>query len=160
MDIFQLLKQDHEKVSAIFEKLDKTTSRGLSTREKLFAQLDEELSIHAAVEENIFYPVLEEFDETRDIVLEGIEEHQIVKQLLAEMGEMPKDDEQWEAKCKVLSEMVEHHVNEEEKEMFPKARKVLGKARANEIAEEVEKEKIILKNEGVGSSQSSTDARL
>jgi len=125
MNAFTLLKEDHKKVGGILEKIDATTERGVKTREELFTQLKTELDIHAEIEETIFYPVLEKHDETRDITLEGIEEHRIVKELLAELDAMAKDDEVWTAKMSVLKENVEHHVEEEEGEMFPKARKAL-----------------------------------
>lgn len=125
MNAFTLLKEDHKKVAGILEKLDATTERGVKTREELFTQLKNELDIHAEIEETIFYPVLEKHEETRDITLEGIEEHRIVKELLAELDAMAKDDEVWTAKMTVLKESVEHHVEEEEDEMFPKARKAL-----------------------------------
>src|SRR6185369_16288491 len=118
MDAFELLKKDHEKVSGIFEKLEPTTERGVKTREELFTQLKRELDIHAQIEEQILYPVLKEADETHDITLEAFEEHNVVKQLLAELEELPKDDETWQAKLTVLKENVEHHVEEEEGEMF------------------------------------------
>jgi iron-sulfur cluster repair protein YtfE (RIC family) len=126
MDAFELLKKDHEKVSGIFEKLEPTTERGVKTREELFAQLKQELDIHSQIEEQILYPVLKEAEETHDITLEAYEEHNVVKTLLAELDELPKDDETWEAKLTVLKENVEHHVEEEEGEMFKKARKVLS----------------------------------
>src|SRR4030095_4258282 len=125
MNAFTLLKEDHDKVAGILEKLDATTERGIKTREELFTQLKTELDIHAEIEEMIFYPELEKHDETRDITLEGIEEHRIVKELLAELDALAKDDEFWTAKMTVLKENVEHHVEEEEGEMFPKARKAL-----------------------------------
>src|SRR5689334_6334769 len=120
MNAFTLLKEDHQKVAGILEKLDDTTERGVKTREELFARLKSELEIHAEIEETIFYPELEKHDETRDITLEGIEEHRIVKELLAELDALAKDDEVWTAKMTVLKENVEHHVKEEEGEMFPK----------------------------------------
>ncbi|MBA3768299.1 MAG: hemerythrin domain-containing protein [Acidobacteria bacterium] len=138
MNAFELMKQDHKKVSGIFEKLEPTTERGVKTREELFAQLNQELSIHARVEEEIFYPAIKEAKETRDITLEAYEEHIVVKQLLAELDEMPKDDETWGAKLKVLKENVEHHVEEEEGEMFPKAREVLSPEQIEELGTRME----------------------
>jgi iron-sulfur cluster repair protein YtfE (RIC family) len=125
MNAFTLLKEDHKKVAGILKKIDATTERAVKTREELFTQLKTELDIHAEIEETIFYPALEKHEETRDITLEGIEEHRIVKELLAELDAMSKDDEIWTAKMTVLKENVEHHVEEEEGEMFPKARKAL-----------------------------------
>jgi hemerythrin-like domain-containing protein len=126
VNAFTLLKEDHKKVAGILEKIDATTERGIKTREELFTQLKTELDIHAEIEETIFYPALKEHDETRDITLEGIEEHRIVKELLAELESMAKDDEVWTAKMTVLKENIEHHVEEEEGEMFSKARKALS----------------------------------
>lgn len=141
MDVFELLKTDHEKVSGIMEKIDETTERGVKTREELFAQLKNELDLHAQLEEQLFYPALEDADETRDITLEAYEEHNLVKQLLSELEAEPKDDEQWTAKFTVLKENVEHHVEEEEGELFKKARKVLSKEQREEIGRRIEEAK-------------------
>lgn len=138
MDAFKLLKQDHEKVSGIFEKLEPTTENGVKTREELFTRLKTELDIHARIEEEIFYPAIKEAQETHDITLEAFEEHRVVKRLLAELEAMPKDDERWGAKLKVLKENVEHHVEEEEDEMFKSARKVLSQQQVDELGERME----------------------
>ena len=141
MNVFDILKEDHKKVADIFEKLEPTTERALKTREELFARLKTELDVHALVEEKVLYPALEQIEETRDIALEGFEEHRIVKQLLAEMDDMAKDSEQWTAKLTVLKENVEHHVEEEENEMFKKARAALNKELIEELTRRVEAEK-------------------
>ena len=133
MNAFQLLKEDHKKVAGIFEKLEPTTERGVKTREELFTQLKGELDVHTKIEETIFYPALRDADETHDIILEGYEEHKVVKTLLAELDTLPKDNEKWGAKLKVLQENVEHHVEEEEGEMFKSARKVLSAEQAEEL---------------------------
>lgn len=141
MNAFALLKADHKKVAGILEKLDSTTERGVKTREELFAQLKTELDVHARIEETIFYPALEEAKETRDITLEAFEEHRLVKQLLGELEEMSKDEEEWTAKFSVLKENVEHHVEEEEGEMFSKARKVLSEDQAETLGTQMEEAK-------------------
>lgn len=133
MNAYDLLKEDHKKVSDIFEKLEPTTERALKTREELFSKLESELEVHAAIEEQIFYPALKQAAETRDIVLEGLEEHRVVKTLLKELGSSPKDTEQWTAKLTVLKENVEHHVEEEEGEMFKKAKTVLTDEQAEDL---------------------------
>ena len=138
MNAFELLKEDHKRVAAIFEKLEPTTERALKTREELFAKLKNELEAHTQIEEQIFYPALKQEEETRDITLEGIEEHHVVKTLLEEMEAMPVDSEEWTAKLSVLKENVEHHVEEEEDEMFPKARKVLPKEKIEELGTRIE----------------------
>ena len=141
MNAFKLLEADHEKVAGIFEKLEPTTERGVKTREDLFAQLKTELDIHAGIEETIFYPALKDVDKTHDLVLEAYEEHHVIKQLLAELDALSKDDEQWGAKLKVLQENVEHHVEEEEDELFPKAQKVLSAEEVEALGERLQQAK-------------------
>jgi iron-sulfur cluster repair protein YtfE (RIC family) len=138
MNVYQLLKQDHKTVAGIFAKLEPTTERALKTREELFSKLNSELEVHTAIEEKIFYPVLKEAAETRDITFEAFEEHRVVKELLKELSTEPKDTEEWTAKLTVLKENVEHHVEEEEGEMFKKARKVLTDAQAEELGARME----------------------
>lgn len=141
MNAFTLLKADHKKVAGILEKIDSTTERGVKTREELFTQLKTELDAHARVEETIFYPELEKADETHDITLEAFEEHRLVKQLLGELEKMDKGDEKWTARFTVLKENVEHHVEEEESDMFPKARKVLSNEQAEILGTRMEEAK-------------------
>ena len=146
MNAFTLLKEDHEKVAALLEKIDGTTERATKGREELFTQLKNELDIHARIEEEILYPVLEEHEETRAISLEAYEEHALVKQLLEELASSPKNDEQWTAKFTVLKENVEHHVEEEEGEMFTKARKVLSKDQIEELGTRLQEAKEVGKS--------------
>ncbi|MGH9857071.1 MAG: hemerythrin domain-containing protein [Acidobacteriota bacterium] len=141
MNPFELLKKDHEKVSELMKRLEKTTERGIKTRQDLFKQMKDELDVHAHIEETIFYPALQVETETEDIAREAFEEHRVVKTLLSELEKMPKDDEQWSAKFMVLKENVEHHVEEEEGEMFTKARKALAKDELEELGEEMDEEK-------------------
>ena len=141
MNAFQLLKEDHQKVSGIFQQLEPTTERAEKTRSELFARLQQELDIHARVEETIFYPAIKQAAETREIVLEGFEEHHVIKMLLKELEAVPVDTEQWTAKLKVLQENVEHHVEEEEGEMFQKARQVLSEEKINSLGAQMEEEK-------------------
>jgi hemerythrin-like domain-containing protein len=141
MNAFTLLKADHKKVAGILEKIDATTERGIKTREELFTQLKTELDIHTRIEETIFYPALEKAEETRDITLEAFEEHKVVKTLLSELESLGKDKEEWTAKFTVLKENIEHHVEEEEGEMFTKARKVLGEEGAETLGSRMERAK-------------------
>jgi iron-sulfur cluster repair protein YtfE (RIC family) len=141
MDAFTLLKTDHKTVAGLMEKIDATTERALKGREDLFTQLKSELDIHAEIEEKILYPVLEKAEETHDISLEAYEEHRLVKQLLGELEGEPKDTEEWTAKFTVLKENVEHHVEEEEGEMFKKARKVLSQEEIDELGARLEEAK-------------------
>ena len=141
MDAFTLLKADHKKVAGLMDKIEDTTERAIKTREELFTQLKSELDIHAQVEETILYPVLEKAKETHDISLEAYEEHKVVKRLLSELESEPKDAEEWTAKFTVLKENVEHHVEEEEGEMFKKARRVLSEEEIEELGTRLEEAK-------------------
>jgi iron-sulfur cluster repair protein YtfE (RIC family) len=146
MNAFTLLKDDHEKVAGILEKIDGTTERATKGREELFTQLKKELDVHTRIEEEILYPALEEFEETRAISLEAYEEHALVKQLLEELASAPKDDEQWTAKFTVLKENIEHHVEEEEGEMFTKARKVFTKDEIEKLGDRLQEAKQVQKS--------------
>jgi hemerythrin-like domain-containing protein len=126
MDAVQLLREDHAKVKKILEDLDSTTERGVKTREELFTKVKRELEVHESIEEEIFYPALKEHPKARDIVLEGYEEHHVVDMVMAEIVDLPFDDETWGAKCTVMKENVEHHIEEEEGEMFKQARQVFS----------------------------------
>ena len=147
MNAFQLLKEDHQKVSGIFQQLEPTTERAEKTRTELFAKLQEELDIHAKVEESVFYPAIKQAAETREIVLAGFEEHHVIKMLLKELEAVPVDTEQWTAKLKVLQENVEHHVEEEEGEMFQSARQVLSEDEINQLGARMEEMKKQLKEQ-------------
>ena len=117
-DATELLKADHDRVDELFNKV-KANEDG--NNKDVFQTIRQELELHTHVEEQIFYPnLLENGDEElQKIVREGLEEHGQVKTLLTEMGPMSGDDEEFKAKLKVLMENVEHHVEEEEGEMFP-----------------------------------------
>ena len=141
MDVFALLKADHERVAGMLEKIEQTTERAEKGRDETFTRLKQELDLHALIEEQIFYPALEGADETRDITLEAYEEHRLVKQLLSELEMEPKNTEEWTAKFTVLKENIEHHVEEEEDEMFKKARQVLNKEEIEMLGQRVEQAK-------------------
>jgi hemerythrin-like domain-containing protein len=125
MNALTLLKRDHAAVKETLQELDKTTDRGVKTRQELFTKVKRELEVHEAIEEEIFYPALKKHPQAKEIVLEGFEEHHTVNGIVAELGAVPFDDETWAAKLTVMRENVEHHIDEEENEMFSKARQVL-----------------------------------
>jgi hemerythrin-like domain-containing protein len=138
MNAFALLKADHEKVAGILETIEETTERAVKGRDELFARLKAELDLHAMIEEEIFYPALEETQEAREITLEAYEEHRLVKQLLTELEAEPKDTEEWTAKFTVLKENIEHHVEEEEGELFKKARQALSEEEIETLGEQLQ----------------------
>ena len=138
MDALKLLELDHEKVKKILSDLDSTTERGVKTREELFTKVRQELVVHEAIEEEIFYPALKEHPKAKDIVLEAYEEHHVVDQVMAEIRDVPFDDETWGAKLTVMKENVEHHIEEEEGEMFKLARQALDSDELEELGERME----------------------
>jgi iron-sulfur cluster repair protein YtfE (RIC family) len=141
MDLYQLLKQDHQKAKRLFEQLSDTSDRAVKSRERLFTQLKQELELHTEVEEQHFYPALRDQEETRDLVEEALEEHSEVKEMLEELDSADKEDDGWVEQLAELQENVEHHVQEEETQLFPRAQKVLKKEEADKIAAAIEKEK-------------------
>ncbi len=138
MDAIELLKDDHDKVDRLFQKV-KATEEGEHLA--LFEKIKEELDAHTHIEEKIFYPKLREEEELKDIVLEGIEEHHQAKMFLRELSSLTDDSEKFEPKLKVLMEDITHHVQEEEGEMFPKVKKVFDAATLQELGKQMADEK-------------------
>jgi adenylosuccinate synthase len=135
MDAITLLKDDHDRVKGILEKLDATTERGVKTREELFAKIRRELEVHELIEEEIFYPALKEHPKAKELVLEAYEEHNVVDMVMDEIEDVPFEDETWGAKFTVMKENLEHHIDEEEGEMFEQARDVFERAELVELGE-------------------------
>jgi hemerythrin superfamily protein len=131
MNAIELLKADHKKVAALFDQVEKTESE--QEHLKLFEQIKTELEVHTHIEETVFYPRIREVEELKDLVLEALEEHKQVKTLIREITGLVEGSEKLDAKLKVMGENVEHHVEEEEKEMFPKVEKALSKAELEEL---------------------------
>jgi iron-sulfur cluster repair protein YtfE (RIC family) len=140
MDLFQLIRQDHLKAKRLFERLAET-SGGTQSRPRLFAELKHELELHTEVEERYFYPALQKHDEARDLIEEALEEHGDVKEALEALDQADKESDSWTDQLEELQEDVEHHVEEEETEIFPLAQKLLDPAQLNMIAGEIEKAK-------------------
>ena len=133
MNAITMLTDDHRTVKKLLRELESTTERGVKTREELFTRIKADLTVHEIIEEEIFYPALKEHPKARDIVLEGYEEHNVVDTLMSELSSLPFDDERWGAKAKVMQENIEHHIEEEEGDMFKKARQVFDEAELEEL---------------------------
>ncbi|HYH95257.1 hemerythrin domain-containing protein [Hyalangium sp.] len=125
MNALDLLKEQHEEVNTLFKKFEKLEEEDTAERRELFIMIADRLSAHATIEEQYFYPSIKT-DKTEDIIREAVEEHLAVKRILADLLEMEPTDENFSAKMKVIQENVEHHVEEEEEELFPMVRKVLN----------------------------------
>jgi hemerythrin superfamily protein len=134
------LENDHETVTKLFKQF-KSASNVNNTDKKsgIVEKITAALEAHAALEEEIFYPAVKKAraEETKDEVREAYEEHRQIKALLAALSETDPDDKSFDAKVKVLQEDVEHHVKEEEGEMFPDAREFLGKERVESLGDQI-----------------------
>jgi hemerythrin superfamily protein len=123
-DAIALLTADHREVSDMFEQFDQLGDRATTSKEKLKDKICKALIAHTTIEEEIFYPAVRaKIEEGEDMVDEAVVEHAAAKDLIKQLQEMQPDDELYDAKVKVLGEQIEHHVKEEEKEMFPKVKK-------------------------------------
>lgn len=122
-DAVALLIEDHENVKAMFEQYEALGDRAHASKKKLATQICTELNKHATAEEEIFYPAVLAATKEGDLIDEATVEHASAKDLIAQILEMEPTEELYDAKVKVLSELIEHHVKEEEEEMFVKARK-------------------------------------
>jgi uncharacterized protein YqjF (DUF2071 family)/hemerythrin-like domain-containing protein len=129
-DAIALLKDDHQKVRDLLRQLEATTERAASKRQKLLATIEQELTIHTKIEEQIFYPAFREAGEKKGdktLYYEAIEEHHVVDLVLPEIKDTKVDSEEFGAKAKVLKDLVEHHAEEEETQMFPRAKKLIAR---------------------------------
>lgn len=135
MDPIELLKADHEEVKALLRKLDGTTERAEVTRTDGLATLKQKLDVHETIEEEILYPALKGFAKTKDIALEAYEEHHVVDMIMAELEATPVADETWGAKLTVAKENLEHHIEEEEDQMFKQARRVMDRDELEELGD-------------------------
>jgi hemerythrin-like domain-containing protein len=153
MNAIELLKEDHDKVDKLFQQVKATEE---SEHSAIFEKINKELEVHTHIEETIFYPrMLEEGDEElQSIVKEGIEEHRQAKMFLRELSALAEDSEKFEPKLKVLMEDIEHHVQEEEGDMFKMIEKQFDAAVLKELGSEMEAEKKkAMKSKSAGSSK-------
>ncbi len=139
MDAIRLLKDDHKAVEQLFKRFEKAGDGAYVEKRQIVDRIIESLSKHAAIEEQLFYPVSRAtVPDTDDVVLESLEEHHVVKWLLSELDTMPAEHERFDAKVNVLMENVRHHVEEEEQEFFPKVRDELGRNALNDLGDAME----------------------
>jgi hemerythrin-like domain-containing protein len=139
MDAITMLKDDHRTVEKLFKRFEDAGDRAYVEKRKIVDGIIEELSVHAAVEEQLFYPVTRAtVPAVEDEALESLEEHHIVKWTLSELEDMDPTDERFDAKVTVLIENVRHHVDEEESEYFPVVRDQLGRKALNELGDAIE----------------------
>jgi hemerythrin superfamily protein len=142
VNALDLLKEDHVKAKKLMTELAETTERAVKTRERTWATLLKDLTIHENIEEEIFYPALHEHEKLKDIVLEALEEHHLVDDIVEQLKGTPFDDQHWAAKFKVTKENVEHHIEEEEGPMFKAVRQAFSTAELEELGTRMEQRKL------------------
>jgi hemerythrin-like domain-containing protein len=128
VNAIKMLKDDHRKVKQLFREFEAAGDRAYKTKQRIAEQVFHELEVHSKLEEEIFYPAVQAKadQEGKELVLEGIEEHHVVDVLIGELRRLEPQAEEYDAKFKVLTENVEHHIEEEEGEMLPDAEQTLG----------------------------------
>ncbi|MFO0745440.1 MAG: hemerythrin domain-containing protein [Myxococcota bacterium] len=156
-DIIALLKEDHQKVKDLFERIERSTERGTKTRTDLLARLAADLRVHMRFEEESFYPVVKAGADKagRELTCEAYAEHDAASAVLAKLEAIAPSDEMWKANASVLKESVEHHIKEEERELFKHAKSVLTKDELRRLGEQY----AAMKREPDASAAPTTKAR-
>lgn len=155
MNAIELLKTDHEKVKGILNQLSESTDRALKKRAELLDKLELEITIHTQLEEQILYPAFKDAGgkEQDEMYYEAKEEHRTVDSLvLPDLKSTDPSTPEFAGRVKVVKELLEHHIEEEETEMFPQAKKLLGNAKLEELGKEMEVMKASLKKSLSGSN--------
>jgi hypothetical protein len=149
MSAIDMLEDQHREVEELFEDFEEAEGR---EKRAIFREIADKLAIHAAIEEKHFYPAAKA-PQTEDLLLESAEEHLSVKRLIADLLNLSEKDETFEAKVKVLQEQVEHHVEEEEGELFPKVQKLLDGTMLEALEQEMMATQDELESKGEPSAQ-------
>ena len=134
MNAVDMLESQHREMEELFAKLEKADRS--DRKQKLFTQIADKLAVHASIEEQEFYPAVKA-KRTEDILLESLEEHLGIKRVLSDLIDLDPSDETFDAKTKVLQEQVEHHVGEEEDDLFPKVKKIFDEETLVAIAQQM-----------------------
>jgi hemerythrin superfamily protein len=137
VNAIDLLEQQHREVEELFEEFEGAGERAKKTKERLCREISDALAVHAEIEEKLFYPESKQED-TEEMLREAVEEHLSMKRVLADLIEGDVEDDQFDARMKVLKEQVEHHVEEEEKELFPKVRKACSKDELEDLGQRMQ----------------------
>ena len=141
MNGLDLLRADHRRVEKLLAQLDDTSEEDLERRRELFRDLTDEMQAHEIIEEEILYPALKDHPKAREVVLEGYEEHHVVDTIMSELDDVPFDDETWAAKFNVMKENIEHHIEEEEDDMFDQAADIFDEEELETLGERMAERK-------------------
>lgn len=139
MNAIELLKEDHNELRGYFQNYKASDSD--SEKHEIFEKIKAKLDVHTHIEETVLYPKIKDHEELEDITLEGIEEHHLGDVFVREISGLGEDSEKFEPKMEVLIESIEHHLMEEEGNMFPKIEKIFDESTLEEMGEELEKER-------------------
>jgi hemerythrin superfamily protein len=147
MIIYDELKNDHDAVKQMMTRIEELSSRASASKVKLFEEMKTALTAHVRAEEKVFYDAIKREKSAHDATLEGYEEHHVADLLMREISRLAPNDEKWKAKFAVLKENVEHHLEEEEGEIWDKAREILDETKEQELGKAfvAEKEKLLAK---------------
>jgi hemerythrin-like domain-containing protein len=148
-DAIVLLKQDHQKVRGLLRRLEATTERGTKMRRELLNEIQNEIKVHTTIEEEIFYPAYKEavrLKADKELYYEAVEEHHVVDLVMPEIKSTDAGAEEFGAKAKVLKDLIEHHAEEEETMMFPRARRAMDSSRLRELGQQMRVRKEQLMN--------------
>jgi hemerythrin superfamily protein len=138
MDCLKLLSDEHDEVKKLFRQLDKAEGQKAA---QLWAEISMKLTLHEELEETHFYPQLRKDERAKEIVLEAYQEHHVMDVLIEEINALKPDDEEFHPKVTVLQENTEHHIEEEEGELFPKVRKIWDNEKRQEVGRKMEEMK-------------------
>lgn len=144
MNAVDMLREDHDKVRELLSQLSETTSRATKKRSDLLEKIKKEILLHTQIEEEVFYPAFRDSDveESKKLFYEAKEEHRAVDELvLPDLETTEPGSDEFSGRMKVLKEMIEHHAEEEEKEIFPKAKKVFSKEELEELGQRMAERK-------------------
>lgn len=137
MNAIEMLTQQHGEVKELFEELEGASARATKSKERIFRKIADAMAIHAAIEERLFYPE-SKTPETEELLRESLEEHLSVKRVIADLLAAGPKDKQFDARCKVLKEQIEHHVEEEEHTLFPKVEEALSEEQLDELGDRMQ----------------------
>jgi len=138
MDVLRLLEDEHDQAKSVFKKIEKAEGDAAG---RLWDQLKSMLTLHEAMEEKFFYPQLKAEKQTEDLILESYQEHHVMDVLIEEISQLDPADEAWHPKVLVLQENTEHHIKEEEGELFPKVRKIWNTAKREQVGRQMQEMK-------------------
>jgi len=143
MNAIEMLKKQHREVEKLFSKFEALGESAAKSKQRVFNEIADALAMHATIEEKHFYPAVKA-KRTEDILLEALEEHLSLKRIIADLLKMEPSDDSFDAKVKVLKEQVEHHVGEEEEDLFPKVTKILSASELTALQQQMQATMVVL----------------